>query len=157
MKIESVIDLPITVIQPINQRIFCISFSAEEIKTKSGIILPGAFQNQEGKSNQKIDRNRYLVAAVANDITIKTKSGRKIQRGDEIYPIQNPDAVEVSWPEIIDFNNGNRFIVMHESELFGTVECPGTIEEKFNVGMKSIQFRIQMLLRLVGRNYRRKR
>lgn len=114
----SVIELPKNDVKPVNQRIYCIATDPGEMKTGGGIILPSTHNSPEAKGGRKRELRRYWVVDVADDCNIKF-NGRKISRGDEVYPFIPQEAEEWTFPMIFDFYTNKEYTVIHETELAG--------------------------------------
>jgi hypothetical protein len=126
---------PRTNILPLNGRVYCTKIMRLEKVRESGIIQPVTFQVPDEQGNPvTVAYNRYIVVAVAEDVNITvldgSAGGRKLKWGDEIFPMENPDATGWTLPIITDFENDRReFFVLHESEIIGWVEPSDIIVE----------------------------
>lgn len=126
-------DPPRTNLVPLNGRIFCTKIMRIEEITETGIIKPVTFQVPDEQGNPvSVAYNRYIVIAVADDVSLKvTDLGggkRKLKWGDEVIPQENPDAIGWSLPIVTDFENERRdYFVLHETEIFGFNPTPNDI------------------------------
>jgi len=127
--------LPETDLVPLNGRIFCDKILRLEEETESGLSLPVTWfmDDDDGNPTIEIAFNRFIVVAVANDVTLKvpvSKYGnhlRELEPGDEVLPQDNPDAIGWTLPVMKDFEQDRReYYVLHESEISGFCE-PGEI------------------------------
>ena len=132
---------PRTNIIPLNGRIYCSKIMRLEKVSESGIVQPMTFGIKDQQGNPvTVAYNRYIVVAIADDVTLEVPDGdgdhRKLQWGDEVFPMENPDATGWTLPIITDFDQEERkeFYVLHESEITGWNE-PGEImvEDEFDL------------------------
>lgn len=112
----SVIDIPKCQLTPSNGRIFITSVDAGEQKTAGGVIIPNKFNNDPQKEKSTIERKRYYVVAVADDVPVKDV-GKKLEMGDEVFLLLMPDAIGFDLPYVIDYYTRNTFDVIHYTEL----------------------------------------
>lgn len=115
---EMVIELPKNQVKPVNGRIFCVETDPGEMKTKSGLILPTDYQAPQARGGRQRRLRRFWVVDVADDVSLKV-AGRKLQRGDEVYPFIPNEAEAWSFPIVFDYYLNTSYIVLHETELAG--------------------------------------
>lgn len=108
---------------PVNQRILCIDIDPGEIKTDSGIILPGQ-RTAPAKDDSIRSKPRFIVAAAAGDAILIDKDGSEylIQQGDEIYPFWPEDAIGFSFPLVFDYGTMRFYTTFHITELAGFIK-----------------------------------
>ena len=123
---DTVIDLPVNLIRPMNGRIFCKELRAFEKKTRGGIIMATSFEQYRGEDKIKRDYKRYFVIDVSNDLTgtfqplDPTQPPRKLRRGDEVFPFFPEQMTDWTPVYVIDWNNGGmKYCVFQEMELAG--------------------------------------
>ena len=120
-EIEIVVEIPKTDLQPLNGRIIVVTADAEDVKTKGGIHIPTNFTEQKGEDVKHWEFKRYFVVAVAYDVNLLIDDGkevRKLKRGDEVQPFFHKDALNVDYPQVVDWDNGGtKYITLHESEV----------------------------------------
>lgn len=129
---ETVIELPECSYKPQNQRIFALEVDPGEVKLKN-IIIPTVeygWSTRAGYDERvNIKHSRYIVVAVADDITVQnlcvndpeTGEIRRIERGDEIVPFFPEDMTHFKFPVIRDWKNGGQhFTMFHYTEIAGT-------------------------------------
>lgn len=112
---EGSLKLQLTDIKPANHRLFVIPYVEPEKKSESGIILPSHMKVKDRHKNDiHIDRLRYFVAAVADDVSMDIKIG------DEVYPLIYDGTTLIELPSIMDYNNDNfEYLIIHDTEIMG--------------------------------------
>jgi hypothetical protein len=131
---ELVVELPRNTIKPVNGRIFLYEVSADEVKTKAGILLPTSHivQKQDRQMSREIRRYYVLDTAVDCQVTFIPHGEiepRKLRRGDEVFPFFPEEMENWSLPKVIDWNNNAmRYCVVHETEIGGA--CASLVEEE---------------------------
>lgn len=117
---EQVVDIPRNVLKPDNGRIFVIEVSAPERKVKLlkdlDIVIAKDYQKGD-KAGDQIQLHRYIVVDIDTDTTLHKQKG--VKRGDEVSPFIPEGAVRLDWPFVIDWNNGEKYYVFHETEIAG--------------------------------------
>lgn len=127
MKSKKLIEIyvPKSTITPINRRIFVKAERIADYQTKSKIFLPGRVKDDKGKI---IDRTRYYVIAVADDVNFilaentKTLEAIQIERGDQVWCMDMPDSIEFKLPQVLDWEADTEipvFDVLEIHELAG--------------------------------------
>lgn len=123
---QSELEIPVNKLKPVNGRIFCVEV-VPELKTTSGLVLPQSYQRSDAKGSRKIERRRYFVVDVANNIknmeevkfTDNNGKKRSPQRFDEVTPLYVEDVEEYHWPKAYDYATGKEYTVFHYTELQG--------------------------------------
>ena len=108
---------------PVNQRILCIDIDPGEIKTESGLILPGQ-KTLEDKKGESQDKPRFIIAAAAGDAVLIDKDGKEynLQQGDEVYPFWPPGAIGFDFPTVFDYKTQINYVTFHTTELAGFIK-----------------------------------
>lgn len=114
--VMSVIELPKNQIKPMNRRIFAIAQDPGEMKTAGGVIVPTDFSMPESKRGVERKLRRYYVVDVADDVDLQV-NGRKLSRGDEIFPFIPQEAEEWTFPEVFDFYISKKYLVFEQLEI----------------------------------------
>lgn len=108
---------------PVNQRILCIEVDPGEVKTESGLILPGQ-KTLPDKSGTVHDKPRFVVAAAAGDAILIDADGDEylLRQGDEVYPFWPPGAIDFDFPTVFDYKTKQHYITFHPTELAGFIK-----------------------------------
>lgn len=121
---------PRTNLVPLNGRIYCAKVQRIERKRESGIIQIMTFQVPDHNDNPvTVEYNRFIVIAVAEDVLLRVPdnngTSRKLRWGDEVFPMENPDATGWTLPIVTDFEDERKeYYVLHESEIIGFNASP---------------------------------
>lgn len=109
---------------PVNQRILCIEVDPGEIKTGSGIILPGQKTGVAKDGETMQDKPRFIVAAAAGDAIFIDADGKeyKLSQGDEVYPFWPPGAIGFDFPYVFDYGTKQYYTTFHTTELAGFIK-----------------------------------
>jgi len=133
---------PRTNLVPLNGRIYCTKVQRIEKERESGIIQIMTFQVPDHNDNPTtVEYNRFIVIAVAEDVQLRVPDNdgplgeteiRKLRWGDEVFPMENPDATGWTLPIITDFEDERKeYYVLHESEIIGFNASPEVkVEDK---------------------------
>lgn len=97
---------PLPTICPAPHRAFIKTFTAEEVKMKSGLVIPGMSQAKDHNKNAfTLERKRYFIAALGQDFRVFDKDGKQVEVGDEVFMISYDDKSVLVLPEIQDDRN----------------------------------------------------
>jgi len=115
------IHIPNPTIRPINHRIFVVTENVPTFKTKGGMIVTGTVLDDRGR---KIERKRHYVIAVADDVNniLRESAGDdhtavKIERGDMVFTLVMPDAIEFKLPQVVDWEADTKWPVYDVIEI----------------------------------------
>ena len=110
--------LPNNKIKPIDHRIFAIAVDPGDVYTnmQKKILKATSFAEAEAKGDMQVKKMyRFFVVDVSEDI-----SNFEIKRGVEIFPFFPARAIDWDFVEVWDWeNNGEQYIVFHETEIAG--------------------------------------
>lgn len=126
--IKKEINLPNTNMVPNSGRIFCIAIELTDLKTSSGIYVPGHVLKGDdfNPKGQTINRRIYMVVKVADDV----KEYLPIERNDTIYPFRPSQAVGYDETYVFDPEIGLDLITFHYTEIAGYKKEPKEISKK---------------------------
>lgn len=111
-------EIPMCLTRPVNGRIYVIEMDGKETKTAAGIIIPHKMKDQKDETMKNIQR--YFVVDWAADIPMDIIEMLTV--GIEVNPMIPQEAEAWNLPFVIDWNTGNKFKVIHYTELGGVSE-----------------------------------
>lgn len=114
---KRVLKIPVNKIIPVNGRIFVISVTGEDLKTKGGLILPPKFGTK--KNDQVEGVKRYFVIDWDKKGGIPKEICDLLRVGIEVHPFLPQNAEEFQLPRIVDWNANDIYDVLHYTELGG--------------------------------------
>ena len=116
---DKTIELVKNVLKPVMQRIFVKEINVDELKTGSGLYLPTRYKAGE-KKHEVRERNRYIVIDIDPTSILYTQNG--LRRGDEVVPFIPEGATNAEWPKVLDWSNGEEYLVFHDTEIGGIIK-----------------------------------
>lgn len=120
---DNTVSIPKNVLKPPYERVFCVAFEAPDSKIKMvntpDLIVPSDLKRTNDQTGEEVTINleRYFVVDIHPECRLHKEDG--VKRGDEIAPFIPDSAIGYDPVKVMDFGNGKKYIVMHESEIGG--------------------------------------